>query len=269
MLSGETSKLLLTNVTVIIYHIKRVKNMQLNKKRIVITGGTSGIGYQLVKRLQSKNQLIVIARDKQKLNQLTAEFQGVIPLTADLSNLEDVQSVANSITQQFDSVDVLINNAAAQSTHLFLDDEFSYSSIEDEITINLTSVCCLTYLLLPLLLNVDKGVVLNINSALSMAPKKSSAIYCASKGGLKIFSESLGYQLENTNVNVQQAFLPLVDTAMTKGRGTDKITAYEAAKAITEGLEQDIQEHFIGKTKLLKLLLRLMPGVARKIMKKH
>ncbi|MEN8232700.1 MAG: SDR family NAD(P)-dependent oxidoreductase, partial [Thermodesulfobacteriota bacterium] len=138
-----------------------------------------------------------------------------------------------------------------QHTPTFLDDEFKYENIAHEITLNFTSVCSLTYLLLPALLHQNKAVILNVNSALALTPKTSSAIYCATKGALNIFSQSLRYQLEKTNISVQQVFLELVDTSMTRGRGKNKVSAEDAAKKIILGMERNILEHYIGKVKLL------------------
>ena len=100
-------------------------------------------------------------------------------------------------------------------------------------------------------------------------PKTTSAIYCATKGALNIFSQSLNYQLEDTNIDVQQVFLELVETPMSQGRGSAKISAKSAAQKIIEGIALGITEHNIGKVKLLRLLLRIAPSIARKIMKKY
>lgn len=243
--------------------------MIIKNKRIVITGGTSGIGYELTKYLHSDNEVIVISRSVDKLKKLTQNFEGVITHQADLSRLQDIEAVANTIVNNFDSVDVLINNAAVQYTPTFLDDEFRYESISHEITLNFTSVCSLSYLLLPVLLHDSRAVILNINSGLALAPKTSSAIYCGTKAAMNIFSQSLRYQLEKTNISVQQAFLELVDTPMTRGRGSNKISAEKAAMKIIHGLERDIPDHYIGKVNLLRILLRLAPSIARKILKKN
>ncbi len=241
--------------------------MNIKQKRIVITGGTSGIGYEMTKYLHPDNEVIVISRNARKLNKLAQVFEGIITYKADLSKLDEMESVADAIVKNFESIDILINNAAVQYTPTFLDDEFKYENISHEISLNFTSVCGLTYLLLPVLLHQDKAVILNINSALALTPKTSSAIYCATKGALNIFTQSLRYQLEKTNISVQQVFLELVDTSMTKGRGKNKVSAEDAAITIIRGIERDIPDHYIGKVKLLRIILRLAPSIAKRILK--
>ena len=243
--------------------------MNLNKKHIVITGGTSGIGYQMVKSLQANNEIIVISKNENRLVALSKEFENIIIYQADLSKLEEVESVAKLITETFQSIDVLINNAAVQYTPTFIDDAFDYANINHEVMINFTSICSLTYLLLPALTHQNKAVILMINTGLALAPKTTSAIYCATKGALNNFTQSLRYQLGNSNISVQQAFLELVETGMTAGRGSNKMSAEDASEIIIKGLKGDVLEHDIGKVKLLRLLLRLVPSVAKKIMKKY
>ena len=94
-----------------------------------------------------------------------------------------------------------------------------------------------------------------------------ACISSATKAGLNIFSRSLAHQLENTDVRVKQVFLPLVDTAMTHGRGTDKLTADEAADRIIRGLQGSATQIDIGKVRLLRWLDRIAPPLARTIMK--
>lgn len=243
--------------------------MVIKNRRIVITGGTSGIGYELVRQLQTNNELIVVSKSTEKLDKLSQEFASVSCYQADLSEHADIEAVANTLNNQYDSIDILINNAAVQFTPTFIGEEFNYASISYEITLNFTSVCSLTYLLLPNLLHDSKAIILNINSGLALAPKTSSAIYCATKGALEAFSQSLRYQLENTNIQVQQAFLELVDTAMTTGRGKNKMSAEKAAATIIHGMERETLDHDIGKVKFLRFLLRLAPSLAKKIMKKY
>ena len=114
----------------------------------------------------------------------------------------------------------------------------------------------------------DRAMIVNINSGLALAPKTESAVYCATKAALNTFSQSLGYQLEETNVTVKQAFLPLGDTAMTKGRGSGKLPPDKVAADIIDGMASNRTSIDIGKVKALRLIQRVAPGLAASIMRR-
>lgn len=193
--------------------------MNIQNKIIVVTGGTSGIGLELVKQLYEHNTLIVISRSGNRLSCMLEQFPMIHVFPCDLANHQALESTTGDILKAHPEIDLLINNAAVQNTPSYLDDTFNLGALRAEIALNLTAICSLSYLLLPALLNSNhKAVICNINSGLPLAPKTSSAVYCATKAAMNAFSISLRYQLESTNV-VNQAFLHLVDTAMTWGRG--------------------------------------------------
>ena len=236
-------------------------------KRVVLTGGTSGIGYELVQLLASSSKLVVVGRNPEKLEEVKSKHAGVDTVTADLADRTSVLRAAEEIKSRFGSIDVLINNAAMQYGLHFTNDEFDPDMIGREMDVNFTNVCYMIYGLLPALQKASPSVILNIGSGLGLAAKPSSAIYCASKGALNIFSQSLRYQLEESQVSVLQALLPMVATPMTEGRGSGKITAKDAATAILEGLHKLTPDNDIGKVKLLRRMLRLAPSIAHKIMR--
>lgn len=241
--------------------------MNITGKHIVITGGASGLGLELVKLLQGKNEISVIARPSAGLEDLRRSFAGVHVYEADLSDLATVERAADGLVQRGDKIDILINNAAVQYTPHFLAEDFRYETIKREIDINFTSVCSLIYLLLPNLLQPNPSLIVNINSGLALVPKTSSAVYCATKAALNILSQSLAHQFEDTSIDVKQVFLPLVDTAMTTGRGKAKLSAEQAAADIICGLHSTGPNIDIGKVKLLRLIQRLSPRLAQNIMK--
>ncbi len=242
--------------------------MQLINKKILITGATSGIGLKLVEKLYQNNNLYIIARNQHKINELQDKFPAIIAYKADLKNIDELQAAVKQFRLETENLDVLINNAAVQYTPTFIDNDFKFESINDEITTNFTSLCCLCYLLFPLLNRQSESIILNINSGLGLVPKTTSAIYCASKGAMNIFSQSLRHQLKDTHVNVLQAFLPLVDTPMTKGRGKSKMAVEKVSTEIIKGIEKTILDHDIGKVKFLRLINRLLPSLAKQMMEK-
>lgn len=241
--------------------------MKLENRVIIVTGGTSGIGLELVKSLSQRNEIIVLGRNASLLKELKEKYS-VIPYQVDLSDMAQVEWAASEVLEMHPKVDVLINNAAVQYTPAFTSDDFAYHTISDEITTNFTSICSLTYLLLPALKQAREAAIVNVNSGLALAPKTSSAVYCATKSALNAFSLSLRYQLEGSNIKVMQAMMPLVQTKMTDGRGKGKLTPVSAANALLNGVENGVLDNDIGKVRLLRWLIRLVPSVAFNMMKR-
>ena len=239
--------------------------MKIENANVVLTGGTSGVGRQLVEQLRGRCRLLVLARDSARLDALASD--GVECLAADLSRQSEIERAAREIGERLPRVDLLIHNAAVQNVPHFDAPDFDPSAIPAEITLNFTAVCTLNALLLPRLLHGGPAAILHVNSGLALHPKTSSAVYCATKAALDSFSQSLRYQLEHTPVQVLQAFLPLVDTPMTAGRGSGKLSAEHAAREILRGVERDVADHDIGKVRLLRALDRLAPSLAKRILK--
>ena len=245
--------------------------MTFKNKHVVITGAASGIGLALLHQLSNANKISVVCRPSDNLDKLRETYPSIDIYEADLADTNQVETAAEELIKSDQDIDFLINNAAVQYTPKFTDEDFRYDTIHREIAVNFTAICILTYLLMPLLLKDTRSTIVNINSGLGLVPKTSSAVYCATKGALNIFSKSLALQLEDTNVRVQQVFLPLVDTAMTRGRGRGKLSVEKAAADIIKGLEKranwasgDID---IGKVIALRFINRLSPRLAQRIMK--
>lgn len=242
--------------------------LRLQGLTIVLTGGTSGIGREMVDLLAPENTLVVLGRDPEKLSRLVKECPSADTVQADLASTDSVKAAAEMITDKYGDIDVLINNAAMQYEPHFTDPDFDPSMIQRELDVNFTNVCYLIHFLLPALTKSSQSVVLNIGSGLGLAAKPASAIYCASKAALNIFSQSLRYQLADTNISVQQALLPMVETPMTAGRGSGKISARDAANRVLAGLRKGVADNDIGKVKLLRRMLRIAPSIAYTIMRK-
>lgn len=237
------------------------------RQHIVITGGASGLGLALLQQLREQNEISTIARPSDGLDVLRKTHPQINIYEADLADIGSVERAADLLVKTESKIDILINNAAVQYTPRLVDEDFRYETIRREIDVNFTSVCVLIYLLMPRLLQSSSAKILNINSGLGLVPKTSSAIYCATKGALNILTRALRNQLEGTNINVRQVFLPLVDTAMTQGRGSGKMPVDEAATAIVRQLSTGRGDIYVGKVRALRVVNRIAPGLAARIMK--
>ena len=242
--------------------------MKLENKVIILTGGSSGVGLDMLKRLARQNQVINLSR--------TLPGEGWLDgggscthITTDLGGATSVAAAIVEIRKQFpDGIDGLINCAAVQYTARLTHAEFDPTKIVEEIMINLISPINLIAGLLSSLKQRTEAFILNVNSGLAIVPKDESAVYCATKAGLDNFSRGLRAQLTGTQIRVLQAFLPLTDTPMTDGRGIGKMSSSDVARLIIDGIERGISDNDIGKVKLLRMINRLSPAVANRIMQK-
>lgn len=242
--------------------------MKLSNNKILITGGSSGIGLALAAKLKSlNNYVIVTGRNRTKLDQV-ADEHGLDTFQCDLADPEGVKALIKAVQTQHPDVNVIINNAGLQYNYDFTD-TVSFSKIEYEVEVNFNVVAKLCSAFLPLLLGHKESAIVNISSGLALSPKKSAPVYCATKAGVHIFTKALRYQMEGTNVRVFEVLPPLVDTPMTAGRGKDKIAPETVAEEFIRGFEKNKFEINIGKVKLLKMIHRISPLLADSILKNN
>jgi len=242
--------------------------MRLQGNTVLVTGGASGIGRCIVQELLARdNTVIVCGRDPSKLQALRKELPQVKTLVADLSSPEEVERLAGVLLQEHPALNGVVHSAAIQHNVLLTDEDYTPQRIDEEVRTNLVAPMLLTRLLLPTLLRQGAAFLVNITSGLALVPKTRSAVYCGTKGGLHIFSQSLRHQLRGTSVRVVELLPPVVDTPMTQGRAEGaKLPPEQVARELMRGLERDEEEIRVGKVKLLAWLQRLAPGTAARVM---
>ncbi|MBO0931938.1 SDR family oxidoreductase [Fibrella aquatilis] len=242
--------------------------MNLTKQHILLTGGTSGIGLALLRDLHQRgNRLVVVARDANRADELRQTYPDVVFLSADLASENAVVSLLDTLRREHPNLTVLINNAGVQFNYNLADTPHAPTRIETEIRTNLTSVIQLCAGLLPGLLEKSEGVIINITSGLGISPKRSAPVYSASKAALQNFTKGLRYQVAGTSVQVVDVVLPLVDTPMTARRGRGKISPEQVSRELIRGVERGQQVVNVGKVKLFRLIHRLAPALADRILR--
>lgn len=238
--------------------------MKATHNTVLITGGTSGIGFALAQRfLREGNTVIVTGTNAQKAEVVKSQLPKI---TIELADMRDRQAL-RKLAYNYPDVNILINNAGIQYNYDFADCAIAIEQIETELDINLLGPLYLTKLFLPQLLSHPTAAIINVSSGLGIVPKQSAPIYCASKAALHSFTKTLRWQIEATSVRVFEIIPPIVDTAMTRGRGRGKIKPEALVEEFWRDFTQDRLEMRIGKTKLLFVLGRLMPTLAERIMR--
>lgn len=243
--------------------------MKRSGNTILITGGSSGIGLALAGKLSELgNTVIVVGRNKSKLESARANLPGLHTLQCDLGCRSQLDELAMQLERDFPALNILINNAGLQYNYYWQEETHLVDKINQELTVNLFAPALLTAQLLPLLMQQEDAAIVNVTSALAWAPKENAPVYCAGKAALHSLSQSLRWQLEAGNVRVVELVPPLVDTAMTSGRGKGKIRPEELATLFTERFFKGDNLITTGKIRLLMAINRIAPGLAEKIMRK-
>lgn len=239
--------------------------MELAGKSIFVTGATDGIGARLARQLRDKGaQVIVHGRNPARLAAARAEGYEVVE--GDLSRIEGVEAVLAQLDGRV--IDGLINNAGAGADHDFRDGTPDPAAAEATIFLNLTAPIRLITGLMPVLLTRPEAMIVNVTSGLAIAPRAGGPVYCATKAGLRSYTQALRAQLAGTQVRVVEALPPVVDTQLTAGRGNRKMAPEECARQIVAGMERNVTEVNVGMVKVLQLVHSISPALARRIMLK-
>lgn len=192
---------------------------QTNNKKAIVTGGSRGIGLAISKQLLEEGyQVIIIARNKAAMEQALAELQQRYPnritgYCADLSQLAEVTRVVQYISQQFDTVDVLINNAGS-TRHVNVETPLEQAEQlwQETLAGNLTSSFLMTMALVSYFI---KGArVINISSIAAQEGSiyPGAIAYAAAKAGIHGLTVSLARELGMWNITVNAIALGFVDT---------------------------------------------------------
>ena len=243
--------------------------MNLTNNTIFITGGGSGIGLALAEAfLALDNTIIICGRNPEKLAAAKAQFPTLHTIRCDLTKPADVQRTVEQLTSEFSSLNMLVNNAGMLHMYDFFQEVNGLEKIEREISTNLTAPLKLTKQLLPILAQHPEAAIINISSGLAYVPMADAPVYCATKAALHSWTRSLRHQLAQTPVKVFEVLPPTVDTDMTSGLETTKISPQIMAAQTVKHLKKDNYEIRVGQTKALYVMSRLVPTLAESILQK-
>ena len=176
-----------------------------NKKVVLITGGTSGIGFGTIEYLleQGNYEIISVSRGDKNISlakeKLGEKANQVIFLQGDVSKEEDCKKIYNEIKRNYGKLDGLVNSAGI--IKLGGIEEQTLEEWNNAININLTAIFLLSKTLLPLLKKGTNASIVNISS-MSSNRAGGSIAYCASKAGVDMLTKYMGQELGKYNIRV-------------------------------------------------------------------
>jgi len=181
--------------------------MKLNGCNVLITGASAGIGREFARQLAGRaRSMILIARREEQLIELNHELQQqhknlrVHIRKVDLSNLNQLKELVESLDREQIDVDLLINNAGLGDAGRFATSDPTRN--EEMILVNVLTLTSLTRHLLPQMIAKGHGGILNVSSSAGFLPIPGDAVYAATKAYVTSFSEALRAELRGTGVSV-------------------------------------------------------------------
>lgn len=189
--------------------------MKLKNKVAIITGGTSGIGFAIAKLFSEQGAKIVIASDKSKNGNDIAKSisSDCIFIQTDVREENQVNKLISETIEKFGKLDILVNSAGVYFVSQNDIAQMPTSDFNLIMDINFKGVFLTTKFAIPELLKT-KGNIINISSTLGIVPEKESAIYCASKSAVIMFSKAIALQFSEKGLRVNSICPGPIDTPM-------------------------------------------------------
>ena len=219
--------------------------MNFSNKNILITGASSGIGYQLTKDLaKERANLALLARRKNILDDLAKELKSfntkIITVQCDITSEEDVKIAFDFVKKEFGNIDIAILNAG--TSHRISIEEFNRDFITDIFNVNTLGLVNCLYKIIPDFIKRRSGLIVGISSLAESRGFPKSAAYCASKTATSTFLESIRVELKKYNVKVITVKPGFVKTPMTDKNEFEMpllMNVEKASKIILNGIKKE------------------------------
>ena len=203
-------------------------------KTALVTGASSGIGYEIAKIHASHGgDLVITARNEEKLNALKIEIEKkygvkVYVIAADLTRTNAALEIYNELNNNNIHINYLINNAGYGLYGTFESTDWDLES--KMIQLNIVALTQLTKLFLPSMIEKKAGKILNVASTAAFVPGPMMAVYCATKPYVLSFSEALNNELNKSGVSVTALCPGATESGFSKAANADKSALFTKTK---------------------------------------
>ena len=222
--------------------------MDIQGKRVLITGGPSGIGFATAAEMMRRGAKVFIVGRRAKLvafaiELLRADGYQIDGVDADVSTSEGRARILASARAAMGGIDILVNNAGGVSAGRLEDTPKSH--IEKMVDVNLLAPILLVRAAMQDLRDAGESMVVNVSSSIALVGVPFYSTYAAVKAGISHFGEALRRELKDEGVHVMTVYPGATDTPMMMSSrvgpalGFERESAEAVAQAIAEGIETD------------------------------
>jgi len=179
-------------------------NKRFSGKTIIITGASAGVGAACARAFATqKANLVLVARGQQGLDIIEKELSAqtkVVTVAMDVSNVEQCLALLVKAEEEFDTVDVLVNNAGMHSRGDL--ETVDPADVGAMVDINIRAPLVLSCAAIPYLRRAGGGGIVMVGSLAGMAPLQGAATYSGTKAGLRAFAYALADEMRGTGIHV-------------------------------------------------------------------
>jgi 3-oxoacyl-[acyl-carrier protein] reductase len=199
----------------------------MNRKKMIITGASSGVGMSLVKFFSGQMDVIAIARRIDRMQEHFADLRNVTCYKCDLSKVEEIISTIEKIKIEHGFIGYLINNAGVNKYNLFTD--LTNEDFEISMAVNFMAPIITMKCLLPEMIENNFGRIINITSGAPLNNFDGYSAYSASKGALNSVTLTVAKEIAQKNIKVNLMSPGPVKSEMAPNMSTDPSVCHPTA----------------------------------------
>lgn len=191
----------------------------MNKKVILVSGGSDGLGKAIAYRLSPNHQVVILSHNEEKLKATSAEINCDF-VVADVTDYSSLEQAVRQVVEKYKNIDVLVNNAGIWMEGLL--EESDPKQIEEVVKVNALGPIFLTKAVIPTMKSQGQGRVINIVSQDGLKSKRNRSVYSASKWAATGFTKCLQEDLSEKGIGVTGIYPGLMKTSLFEKQGVSR-----------------------------------------------